>query len=290
MAGRLYKKNVLKSPICQRCSNAAENVYHALIGCKQARKVWKLAGFVHLVRQVQNEDIWDVFQNAMLSVSKAEFELLAASMWAIWHARNEFHFSKSISDPSSVLAKAEAMCSSYQRISFQEETAAGSSSEPTVTWWKPPPENWFKLNVDAATNAGKERAGLGAIVRNWKGEIMAAGIQSTDFHGDVEYAEAEAIYFGIKMAIDAGLVPLMVESDSKIAVSLANGRSLKEISWLIGEIKGCMGVKKSFKINHVLRSSNTTAHRLAKYAVSNPSDVIWLEEIPTHVSLFLSSD
>ena len=43
-------------------------------------------------------------------------------------------------------------------------------------------------------NAGERRAGLGAIVRNWKGEIMAAGIQSTDFHGNVEYAEAEAIY------------------------------------------------------------------------------------------------
>ncbi|KAH9652505.1 zf-RVT domain-containing protein [Citrus sinensis] len=166
--GRLYKKNVLESPICQRCSNAAENVYHALIGCNQARKVWKLAGFVHLVRQVHNEDIWDVFQNAMLSVSKAEFELLAASMWTIWHARNEFHFSKSISDPSSILAKVEAMCSSYQMISFQEETAAGSRSEPTVTGWKPPLEKWFKLNVDAATNAGEGRAGLGAIVRNWK--------------------------------------------------------------------------------------------------------------------------
>ena len=61
---------------------------------------------------------------------------------------------------------------------------------------------------------------------------MAAGIQSTYFHGDVEYAEAEAIYFGIKMAINAGLVPLMVESDSKTVVSLVKGsdRSLKEIS------------------------------------------------------------
>ena len=267
-------------------------MYHALIGCKQARKLWKLASFGNLVRQVHNEDNWDVFQNAMLSVSKAEFELLAASMWAIWHARNEFHFNKSISDPSSVLAKAEAMCNSYQRISFQEETAARSRSESTVTGWKPPPENWFKLNVDAATNAGKERAGLGAIVRNWKGEIMAAGIQSTNFHGDLEYAEAEAIYFGIKMAIDAGLVPLMVESNSKTAVSLVKGsdKRLKEISWLIGEIQDYMGVKNSFKINHVLRSSNATAHRLAKYAVSNTSDIIWLEEIPTHVSLFLPSD
>ncbi|XP_024039171.1 uncharacterized protein LOC112097822 [Citrus clementina] len=74
-------------------------------------------------------------------ISKAEFELLAASMWAIWHARNEFHFNKSISDPSSVLAKAEAMCNFYQRISFQEETAARSRSESTVTGWKPLPEN-----------------------------------------------------------------------------------------------------------------------------------------------------
>ena len=56
-------------------------------------------------------------------------------------------------------------------------------------------------NKSVLTNAGKRiMPGLAAIVRTWKGEIMAAGIQNTDFHMDVEYAEA--MNFGIKMGID----------------------------------------------------------------------------------------
>lgn len=99
---RLYRKNVLESPICERCWNKSDNVYHVLIGCKQARKAWKLSCYADLVRQTQNEEIWNVFQNSMASITKAEFELLAASMWAIWHAGNEFHFNNSATDPSSL--------------------------------------------------------------------------------------------------------------------------------------------------------------------------------------------
>ena len=71
---------------------------------------------------------------------------------------------------------------------------------------------------------------------------MAIEIQNTDFHEDVQYAEAKAIHFGIKMAIDTRLVPLIVESDSKTVVNLVkrSNRSLKEISWLIGEIQDRM--------------------------------------------------
>lgn len=83
-AERPYRKNVQEYPTCERCWNRLENVYHALIRCKQARKVRKLSGYTNLVQQTHNEEIWDVFQNAMVSVTKTEFELLSVSMWAIW--------------------------------------------------------------------------------------------------------------------------------------------------------------------------------------------------------------
>lgn len=48
-----------------------------------------------------------------------------------------------------------------------------------------------------------------------------------------------------------------------------------------------MVLRSHFKTNHVSSSSNETAHKLVKCVVSNLSYVIWLEDIPTHVNLFL---
>lgn len=98
------------------------------------------------------------------------------------------------------------------------------------------------MNVDAATNAEKKIVGLGAIIRNWKGEIMPAGIRNTALYGDVEYAEVEAMINSIiKMAIDTSLVPLIVASDSKNIniFNLVKGleRNIKEISCMVCERK-----------------------------------------------------
>ena len=84
------------------------------------------------------------------------------------------------------------------------------------------------MNVDVATNAEKKIVGLGAIIRNWKEEIMLAGIRNTALHENVEYAEVEAmINFIIKMAIDTSLAPLIVASDSKTIFNLAKGPEKK---------------------------------------------------------------
>ena len=40
--------------------------------------------------------------------------------------------------------------------------------------WKPPPNSVFKLNFDAVVFVEAKRTGFGAIIRNDKGEVMAA--------------------------------------------------------------------------------------------------------------------
>ena len=94
------------------------------------------------------------------------------------------------------------------------------------------------------------------------------------------------------MTIDFALMPLIIESVSKTILNLAKGfeRSMKEISWLIFEIRNYMVVKDYFKINLILKNSSETAHKLDKYDVNNSGCVIWLEEISTHVSFFPLSD
>ena len=41
----LWKKKVVMDPVCQRCCCKSEDVFHGLVDCKAARKVWKFTEF-----------------------------------------------------------------------------------------------------------------------------------------------------------------------------------------------------------------------------------------------------
>lgn len=56
--------------------------------------------------------------------------------------------------------------------------------------------------------------GYGAVVRNHDGLVMTAGMAQGVFSDDVDLAEAEALCFGLEMAKEIGLSPLIIESDS----------------------------------------------------------------------------
>ena len=43
----------------------------------------------------------------------------------------------------------------------------------------------------------KDRVGLGVVVRNDNGDIVAAAIKLSSFNGEVSFAEAEAIEWGM---------------------------------------------------------------------------------------------
>lgn len=152
--------------------------------------------------------------------------------------------------------------------------------------WNPPPTGCFKLNVDAATNLDKQISGLGAVIRD-------AGIKSSKFFGDVAYVEAEAMELGLKVAGNAKLSTLIVETDSQEVANFVNNRQgrMKEIHWVISEILSLMKDFNQIKVQYVSRSCNAIAHSLAKLALERCEDVVWMGSYPSELmSLFASFD
>lgn len=58
---------------------------------------------------------------------------------------------------------------------------------------RPPPQNMFKINVDATISSKNHRACLGAVVRNSFGKVVAVGFYQSLFNESVSFAEAEAV-------------------------------------------------------------------------------------------------
>ncbi|KAJ4717566.1 Ribonuclease H-like domain containing protein [Melia azedarach] len=155
--------------------------------------------------------------------------------------------------------------------------------------WKPPMDPWYKLNVDAAIDKEGGIAGLGCIVRNSDGAVMASATIKKLVSGDVEQAEALAILEGVKIACDSGLQPLIVESDAINVVNLINGKlsSKGEIIWIISEIQNYVRKNKFLVIKYVPRTVNVAAHHLAKLALLSKESSIWMEETPQELEHFL---
>lgn len=105
--------------------------------------------------------------------------------------------------------------------------------------WTPPLENLFKVNVDAAISSKNQMAAFGAVIKNARGNIVAAGINQAHLRGNVSWAEAEAMQWGLKVVKEASLSSVIVETDFLEVAELidhTNG-SRTEIYWTISEIR-----------------------------------------------------
>lgn len=103
-----------------------------------------------------------------------------------------------------LVARAVSVVDSVKRIKQAEHVFSAGMIPTKQVHWCPPGEGWLKINVDAAMDGENELAGLGAVIRNYKGEVVAAAVNTAKNFGDVEMAEAKAVLWGIHAALKAG--------------------------------------------------------------------------------------
>jgi hypothetical protein len=123
--------------------------------------------------------------------------------------------------------------------------------------------------VDAAVFQGANCMGLGLVIRNHRGDFLAAARQGIDKITNPELAEAIAFTHAIHFAMQLPYNQEIVASD---CLSLINKLRLSTVdrshSWIIIEdikqTKKASSVVLSFI--HVSRNSNEVAHALAKTA------------------------
>lgn len=286
----LWKRKIVQDPVCQRCCRMSEDVFHALVGCSFARKVWKLTDFYEEIKGLAHQDMLSVLQELAMMRGKKDIEQIIAVCWAIWHSRNCFVFEGKMEDPLYSATRAEAVVESYRRIKSGKNIALAGQQQNGQQVWKPPPPGLFKVNVDAATNLSKQRGGIGAVVRDSRGDCVAAAAQRTTLKGNVADMEAEAVLLGIQVARKANCAHFVIESDSKEVVELVLKRknSLAEISRNIEEIQDCLKGQSTATIQFVPRRCNVIAHNLAEVAPDREDPVFWIGNFPVStVDVFL---
>ena len=118
-------------------------------------------------------------------------------------------------DPLVSMAKAEIVLDSYKRVKIPSSSHLENKLIVKQQQWKPPPQGWLKINVDAAINIEKQVAGLGMVLRDFNGSFIAATVKSFKFYGNVIFAESEAVEWSLQVAKTITMSSIMVEIDSQ---------------------------------------------------------------------------
>ncbi|MCI00203.1 heat shock transcription factor, partial [Trifolium medium] len=154
----------------------------------------------------------------------------------------------------------------------------------TSKHWIRPPNGVIKINSDA--NLSREgRWGLGAACRDSEDRLLAAATWEIPGFDDPATAEACALYYDVRFAVDYCFREVIFESDNRTVITSLNDPSMMPRSYLGNLIWGMLCNKLNFRdcrFQHTGRNANRAAHMLASLAHSEPNKV-WLEE--THPQL-----
>ena len=187
----------MQEPFCQRCNCKPEDVFHALVDCKQSRKVWIISEFLEVINDAASSDILLLLHNIANKHGRSAVEKMVSCCWSIWWVRNQLVMQGKTVDPTITLSKVEAVRASFQRIRGADPEHLQTSLSKNLQFWNPPTEGWLNMNIDASVNKELMISRLGVVVRNNRGQVMAAAVRSTFFRGDVARVEAEVVLWGL---------------------------------------------------------------------------------------------
>ena len=158
-------------------------------------------------------------------------------------------------DPYRLVKRASDLLEEYKEAQGQ---LAISTHLGSVQSWEPSVGLIYKVNVDAAVFADINASGIGVVVRNERGEVMASLAAKGPPVQDSEEAEVMACRKALEFAVDAGFTELVLEGDNmsvmKSITSIRSNRS--RLGHIYADTQCIAAGFQSFSANFVKRRLN----------------------------------
>ena len=143
----------------------------------------------------------------------------------------------------------------------------------------------MKANFDGALFKELDFAGLGVIIRNDLGLVMAASSQVIPLPASVEMVEVLAARNAICLARDLQFSRVIVEGDSEVVIKALNCPTVpsSSIGHIIRDIKFISAAFNDIRFCHTRRQGNKVAHSLARRACKFSPYNVWMEDVPLDI-------
>ena len=163
---------------------------------------------------------------------------------------------------------------------------------PKPAIWKPPDPSFVKTNFDGAVFEDLDAAGIGIVVRNLDGEVMATLSEIIPKPASVAVLETLAARRAVQFVQELDMKDSIFEGDSEVSISTIKSRSFQHPSCahLIQDIMALAQSLQNYSFSHVHRQGNALAHAQARRARFSFPVLVWMESVPPDIYKFYVSD
>ena len=150
----------------------------------------------------------------------------------------------------------------------------------------------MKTNYDGAMFGESDNAGIGVVIRNCEGQVLAAFSEKIAKPPTVEILELLAARRAVSFTAESGYDQFVCEGDSESVVNSLRGSGMENSrgGHLIKDIVSLSNSLVSISFAHVRRQGNAVAHALAQRARQYLASHIWLECVPPDILSFVLED
>jgi len=162
------KRTIVTTSICSHYNKELETTLHALWYCEKITPVWQQAFGV--LNSIFYSLTFFVDLLDLVSSSHLNPNLFAMICWLIWQRRNKTQVREPVLPLANIAATTRDNLREFQSLQLKPH----DTSRPRRKVWKPPDTNTCKTNFDKTMFKDLNKAGIGVVVQNSQGEVMAA--------------------------------------------------------------------------------------------------------------------
>jgi hypothetical protein len=218
----------------------------------------------------------DLVDYVLWNLVPPEMEIFFTMAWMIWGARNYSWLNKPRSEAIQLGVKAVTYAEEFREANQRPD----SSNIYLKPKWILPSATSFKLNVAWQRFKARDSLGVGAIIRDHSGALMAAYSEEFSCEGDGLLVAAVSLKKALTFGHEAGFTHLSTEFSHPQLQSLlsSNEECLTELADILSLLKGFSNVFYHLEFSSIPRSCNKAARLLANYAQEIQVPSIWIEE------------
>ena len=215
-------------------------------------------------------------------------EVFATTAWFIWSHRNKTRLQERTVPLSGIR---EAVCQFMQPYSFGRVHPA-SCKLVRQCKWQPPNPGEYKTNFDGAMFTESDEAGLGVVVRDSNGLVVAAMAEKIKQPHSVECLEMSAARRAVIFVKEIGLQDSHFEGDSELVIKelQRDGLQFSSIGHLARDTLSHVSSLRSFPFTHVVRQCIAVENALAQRARLSFPFCVWMESVSSNIDTFVCTD
>ena len=217
---------------------------------------------------------------AIKNLPSPVFNTLCIACWMIWKCKNKLVFNNTAPSYKDLWSQADLYRVEFMEVQERNLQVGGL----TATTWKPPRSDLIhKVNVAISQSKKFASVGFGLIIRNKKGEVLAALCDRMDKKLNQLCTIAFVMRKALLFCQSISFSKVKVECNFAELVELLNSDRIcsLEVAWTLEDIS-C--IRESFVIisfSSIPLRCNHAVLALASAAKEEEDAIVWLEECPS---------